>query len=258
MTAPSSSSRPPAKNRPARRSDEPDAPGWIWGKHAGAAALANPARHILEAVATRNAARDLPAELVERVTIVDPKAIDAVLPPQAVHQGLAVKCRPLPAERLKALIAKTEGPLVVLDQITDPHNVGAIIRSAAAFGAAGVVLQDRKSPPLMGACAKAAVGAVERLAHVRVVNVARAVEALGEAGLLTIGLMGQGEDTLGAALACADGQRVALVLGAEDKGLRPGVAAACGHRARIPIAPGVESLNVSTAAAVALYALTRR
>ncbi len=231
--------------------------GWVWGKHAAAAALANPQRTVLKALATRNAARDLASDLAGRVDIVEPKVIDDALPHNAVHQGIAVECKRLEPVSLDDIIA-AHGPVVVLDQVTDPQNVGAVIRSACAFGAAGLVMQDRKAPPLMGACAKAAVGAAERVPHARVVNISRAIDALTQADVFVIGLAGEAEADLTEALAAANSRRLALVIGAEDKGLRPSVSEACAMLARIPISAAVESLNVSTAAAVALYALTQR
>jgi 23S rRNA (guanosine2251-2'-O)-methyltransferase len=143
--------------------------------------------------------------------------------------------------------------LLVLDQVTDPHNVGAILRSAAAFGAVGIVTQDRHSPPESGVVAKASSGALERVPWARVVNLARALEEIGEAGFWRIGLAGDAEMNLKDALGSP---RVALVLGAEGSGLRPNTREHCDAIARLPITDAVESLNVSNAAAVALYAAT--
>jgi 23S rRNA (guanosine2251-2'-O)-methyltransferase len=179
-----------------------------------------------------------------------------MLPPSAVHQGLAVRAFPLESVELEAACVPPDGrSVLILDGVTDPQNVGAAFRSAAAFGARALVLQDRKSPPLTGALAKAAAGAIELVPHVRVVNLSRAVETLRSFGYLALALESEADETLAEAL--ADKRSAALVLGAEGKGLRPGVAEACEKRARIPIAPAMESLNVSAAAAIALYEATR-
>jgi 23S rRNA (guanosine2251-2'-O)-methyltransferase len=223
--------------------------------HASLAALANPARRIERIVATRNGASRLPAGLDAQ--ILDPDAIDGMLPPGAVHQGLAVRASPLEPLALEAACAPADTrSVLILDGVTDPQNVGAAFRSAAAFGARALVMQDRKSPPLTGALAKAAAGAIEMLAHVRVVNIARAIETLRALGYVTIAL--EGENQLALADALADRRPAALVVGAEGKGLRPGVAEACEKRARIAIAPAMESLNVSVAAAIALYEAAKR
>jgi 23S rRNA (guanosine2251-2'-O)-methyltransferase len=234
---------------------ETGGPSWIWGVHASLAALANPARRIERIVATRNGAAHLPPGVDAH--ILAPAAIDGMLPPGAVHQGLAIRTWPLEPLDLEAACAPIDGrSVLVLDGVTDPQNVGALFRSAAAFGARAVIMQDRKSPPLTGALAKAAAGAIEIVPHVRVVNIARAIEALRALGYLAVAL--EGESALALAEALADPRPAALVVGAEGKGLRPGVADACEKRARIPIAPAMESLNVSVAAAIALYEARRR
>ncbi len=218
------------------------------------AAIANPARRIERIVATRNAAQRLP-EGVE-AHILEPDAIDGMLPPGAVHQGLAVRAFPLEPVSLEAACSPADGrSVIILDGVTDPQNVGAVFRSAAAFGARAVIMQDRKSPPLTGVLAKASTGAVEIVPHVRVTNIARTIETLRSLGYLTVAL--EGETDLPLAEAIAGPRAVALVLGAEGKGLRPGVADVCEKRARIPIAPAMESLNVSNAAAIALYEAAR-
>jgi 23S rRNA (guanosine2251-2'-O)-methyltransferase len=239
-----------------RREFEAEAggPSWIWGVHACLAALANPARRIERVVATRNAASRLPEGI--EAHILEPDAIDGMLPPGAVHQGLAVRAHPLEPMELEAICGPPDGrSVLVLDGVTDPQNVGAAFRSAAAFGARAVILQDRKSPPLTGVLAKAAAGSIEIVPHARVVNLGRAVETLRSVGYVTVALEGEAE--LGLAEALADPRAAALVVGAEGKGLRPGVAEACEKRARIPIAPAIESLNVSVAAAISLYEAKR-
>ncbi len=239
-----------------RREFEAEAggPSWIWGVHASLAALANPARRIERVVATRNAAQRLPENIEPH--ILEPDAIDGMLPPGAVHQGLAVRAFPLEPLELEAACATPDGrSVLILDGVTDPQNVGAAFRCAAAFGARAVVLQDRKSPPLTGVLAKASAGAIDVVPHVRVVNLGRSIETLRSLGYLTVAL--EGEADLSIADALADKRPLALVLGAEGKGLRPGVAEACEKRARIPIAPAMESLNVSAAAAIALHEAAR-
>lgn len=222
--------------------------------HASLAALANPARRIERVVATRNAAMRLPTGV--DVQILDPDAIDGMLPPGAVHQGLAVRASPLePAPLGAAATPLDRRQVLVLDGVTDPQNVGAVFRSAAAFGARALVLQDRKSPPMTGALAKAAAGAIEIVPYARVTNIARALEDLRAWGYLTIALEGEAEFSLQDAV--RDARPIALAIGAEGKGLRPGVAEICEKRARIPIASAMESLNVSVAAAIALYEAQR-
>ena len=214
------------------------------------AAISNENREIVRCVATANAARRTGFEHFE---IMEAKALDKLLPPGAVHQGLAIKVKPLEPAVLEDIIASPEAParLCVLDQISDPHNLGAIFRSAAAFGVGGLVLQTRHTPPITGTVAKSAAGAVETVPEIRVVNIARALDQLGEAGYHTIGLAGEGAETVEAAVSGA--ARIAFVMGAEGSGLRPAVAKACATLARIPMQPGMESLNVSNAAAIAFY-----
>ena len=225
----------------------------LWGKHAVAAALDNPDRKLLRAWATREAAAmmQLPNDIP--VTLADAADLGRLVPNDAPHQGIVVEVEPLEEAWLDELLggAPEKAMLLVLDQVTDPHNLGAILRSAAAFGATAVVTQDRHSPPESGVVAKAASGALERMPWVRVVNLARALEEIGEAGFWRIGLAGDVELDLKNALGPA---RVALVLGAEGPGLRHNTREHCDALARLPITADVESLNVSNAAAVALYA----
>lgn len=239
------------RSRPSGTGDS----GWIWGRHAVLAAVANPKRKIVEIKVTRNAARELPAPV--ETDICEPAAIDRALPDGAVHQGFAVRAAVLEPEPVNAVLDPTHGALLVLDQITDPHNVGAILRSAAAFGIRAVVMQDRKAPPLFGTVCKSAVGAAERVPHVRVVNIANTIIDMRKAGRFVLGLAGEGEAGLADALAGPDGRGhgpgLVLVMGSEEKGLRPRVAEACDLLVRIPMTDAVESLNVSNAAAIALY-----
>src|SRR5579884_554438 len=225
----------------------------LWGRHAVAAALDNPERKVLRAWATRDAAAFMQFPKDVAVTLAEAADLAKLVPSDAPHQGVVIEVEPLEDVWLDRLLheAPDRAVLLVLDQVTDPHNVGAILRSAAAFGAVGIVTQDRHSPPEGGALAKAASGALERVPWARVVNLARALEEIGEAGFWRIGLAGDAEIDLKDALGPP---RVALVLGAEGPGLRPNTREHCDALARLPIGDAMESLNVSNAAAVALYA----
>jgi 23S rRNA (guanosine2251-2'-O)-methyltransferase len=227
----------------------------LWGKHAVAAALDNPQRRVLRAWATREAAGSMQFPKDVAVTFAEAADLARLVPHEAPHQGVVVEVEPLDDIWLDGVLGEQReaAVLLVLDQVTDPHNVGAILRSAAAFGAIGVVTQDRHSPPESGVVAKAASGAMERVPWIRVVNLARALEEIGNAGFWRIGLTGDAETELKEALGP---KRVALVLGAEGPGLRPNTREHCDALARLPISDTVESLNVSNAAAVALYAAT--
>jgi 23S rRNA (guanosine2251-2'-O)-methyltransferase len=225
----------------------------LWGKHAVSAALDNPDRKVLKAWATREAAgfMQFPSEVA--VTLAEVADLGRLVPHDAPHQGIVIEVEPLEDMWIGEILtgAPERAVMLVLDQVTDPHNVGAILRSAAAFGAVGIVTQDRHSPTESGVLAKAASGALERVPWVRVVNLARALEEIGEAGFWRIGLAGDAETDLREALGP---QRVALVLGAEGPGMRQNTREHCDALARLPIGEGMESLNVSNAAAVALYA----
>ena len=241
-----------ARHKRSRPQSSPNRPR-MWGKHAVAAALDNPARKVLRAWATRDGAAAMQFPGGVPVTFADVADLGRLVPPDAPHQGVVIEVEPLEEIWLGDMLgdASERALLLVLDQVTDPHNVGAILRSAAAFGAIGIVTQDRHSPPESGALAKAASGALERVPWARVVNLARALEEIGEAGFWRIGLAGEAQMDLQEALGPA---RVALVLGAEGPGLRPNTREHCDALARLPISSTVESLNVSNAAAVALYA----
>jgi 23S rRNA (guanosine2251-2'-O)-methyltransferase len=225
----------------------------FWGRHAVAAALDNPARRVLKAWATREAAEFMRFPEGVVVTLAEAADLGRLVPSDAPHQGVVIEAEPLEDVWLSDVLTETgdKAVILVLDQVTDPHNVGAILRSAAAFGALAIVTQDRHSPPEGGALAKAASGALERVPWVRVVNLSRALDELAEAGFWRIGLAGDAGMTLGDALGP---EKVALVLGAEGPGMRSNVRDHCDALARLPIRDAMESLNVSNAAAVALYA----
>lgn len=237
-----------------RETEKEGGPVWLWGTHAVMAALANPARYVHLLLATENAAQKLTGTKIAP-QLVTAKELDHRLPPGAVHQGIALKAEPLEEAVLEDVIAAGATRLAVLDQVSDPHNLGAIFRSAAAFGFTGLVLQTRNAPPITGVVAKSAAGAIETVTEIRAVNIARALETLYEAGFHTVGLAGESERPLDLALKGA--AKVAIVLGAEGSGLRPAVAKACAELARIPISPQMESLNVSNAAAIAFYEASR-
>jgi 23S rRNA (guanosine2251-2'-O)-methyltransferase len=222
------------------------------------AALANPGRTVRRMWGTREALAALDLPPVIPVTYADVADLGRLVPPDAPHQGLVIEVDPLPEIWLGDLLEQGRDdrrPLVILDQVTDPHNVGAVLRSAAAFDALGIVTQDRHAPPESGALARAASGALEIVPWVRVVNLARALGEIAEAGFWRIGLTGAANQTLAQAMGDA---RIALVLGAEGEGMRPNTEAHCDELARLPISPRVESLNISNAAAIALYAAAAR
>jgi 23S rRNA (guanosine2251-2'-O)-methyltransferase len=234
---------------------------WLYGLHSARAALGNPRRKIRRALVTNRAQIELGQALVKcgiAPTMAAPDNISRMLPPGAVHQGVALLCEPLPALDLEDVLENAKpGPrlVAVLDQVTDPHNEGAILRSAAAFGVAAVIVQDRHSPPESGVLAKAASGALDIVPRVSVVNIARALEELGRFGFWRIALAGDGDSTLREAAPPGD---VAIVLGAEGVGLRRLVRERCDISASIPMGGDMESLNVSNAAAIAFYELRRK
>ena len=230
----------------------------LWGRHAVEAALLNPNRRHRKLWATREGIASLNGELPADFPVEYAQAADLarLVARDAPHQGLVLDCDALEDIFLDEVMdGDPARPLVVLDQVTDPHNVGAIMRSAAAFNAAAIVTQDRHSPPESGTLAKSASGALEVLPWVRVVNLARALEDMSEAGYWRIGLDGEGKATLAAALPSGP---VALVLGAEGEGMRHNITQHCDAIARLLMSGAVESLNVSNAAAIALYALATR
>ncbi|MCS6986739.1 MAG: 23S rRNA (guanosine(2251)-2'-O)-methyltransferase RlmB [Sphingomonadaceae bacterium] len=229
----------------------------LWGRHAVAAALANPRRRVHCLWASPQAARTLSPPPGLRVELAEAATLARLVPPGAPHQGLVLEAARLEPATLEDLLVAPDParPLVVLDQVTDPQNLGAVLRSAAAFGAVGLVTQDRHSPPETGALARAAAGALERVPWARVVNLARALDAIAAAGFWRLGLAAEAPATLASALPAGP---VALVLGAEGEGLRRNTRTHCDALARIPLTPGAESLNVSVAAGIALYAVAGR
>src|ERR1700681_4292326 len=239
--------------RPAWRDPgaSPDGPVILYGWHTVAAALGNPQRNIRKLLLTENAARRLADENIDtRVTpeIVRPNLIDQRLGPDAVHQGLLAEADPLDSPDIDTL--PQDGIVLVLDQITDPHNVGAIMRSAAAFALKAIVTTARHSPEATGVLAKSASGALELVPLVMVQHLARALTEMNDRGFLTVGLDSQGGENLGSV---ALRQPLALVLGAEGKGLRQLTRETCSVVARLDMPGEIRSLNVSNAAVLALY-----
>ena len=239
----------------------------LYGTHAVAAAWMNPQRLCRHLYGLRPAL-DALAPILGRADeaglrrpgpiALDRDALDRLLPAGSVHQGLVLDAEPLPDTTLDDLLIAAEtgpGVVVLLDQVTDPHNVGAIARSAAAFGAQGIVVQRRHAPEISGVLAKAASGALETLPIIRETNLSRALAELRQGGFTAIGLDERGASTLAEAI---DGERIVVVLGAEGTGLRRLVAEGCDVLARLPTQPPISSLNVSNAAAVALYEIARR
>jgi len=230
----------------------------LWGRHAVEAALRNPERKHRKLWATREGIASLDGELPPDFPVEYAQGADLarLVARDAPHQGLVLECEPLPDIWLEDVLdGDPARPLVVLDQVTDPHNVGAIMRSALAFNAGALITQDRHAPPESGTLAKSASGALETLPWARVVNLSRALEDIAEAGYWRIGLDGEAPSTLAEALPAGP---VALVLGAEGEGMRHNIAQHCDSLARLPISEAMESLNVSNAAAIALYAAATR
>ena len=226
---------------------------FLYGLHTVRAALANPERKNIKLSTTQNALVRLevgPADqLGIPVEIVSPQDIDKVLGPEAIHQGVMLETRPLPVRRLEAL--KDSPLLLVLDQVTDPHNVGAIMRSAVAFDAGAVITTQRHSPTESGVMAKSASGALELIPYIQITNLADALGELHRLGFTTIGLDSEGPAPLEGTFS---GDKIALVLGSEGKGLRQKTRETVNALARLDMPGAIKSLNVSNAAAIALYA----
>jgi len=241
---------------------------WVYGRHAIKAALANPRRKVLRFVCLRDHIEEAALLLAEaralerpaRAEVIERRALEALLPPGSVHQGLALQAAPLPPLDLDDVLAEIPaGPepqiVLLLDQVTDPHNVGAILRSAAAFAALAVIVPEHGAPPVTAALAKAASGALEAVPLIRVTNLARAIERLKTEGFWCIGLDSEASERFDH---LELEKRIALVLGAEGAGLRRLVREQCDYLVRLPTRGALHSLNVSNAAAVALYALTQK
>ncbi len=263
-------STPPAERQIGRqdaaRAERKDAPAhksgevWLYGHHAVAAALANPSRKILRLMGTTEALAKLTAEAgnLGQARPCSRREIDAVVGEDAVHQGIAMLTRALDHNLTDVLELSSANPnacIMVLDQVTDPHNVGAILRSAAAFGAVAVIAPDRHAPEENGVMAKSASGALDKIAYVKTTNLVRALEQIKEHRFWVVGLDAHAKDMVGQVKL---GGRIALVLGAEGEGVRRLVLATCDHVAKLPMAGDMESLNVSNAAAVALYEKVRQ
>ena len=235
---------------------------WLFGLHAVRDALANPRREKLRLVVTQNALDRL-GPLPEGVApeITDARVFDRAvpLPPESVHQGAALEVKPLKWGGLTELALNGPGRplLVALDRVTDPHNVGAILRSAEVFGARAVIAPSRHSAPETGALAKTASGALERQPYLRVTNLADTLIELQSMGYTVLGLDGTGTENLPEALSELSGRAICIVLGAEGPGLRDRTRDTCDRILRIPFAADFGSLNVSNAAAVALYAASQ-
>ncbi len=224
----------------------------FWGRHAVEAALDNPQRHVKKISGTRDAVASVSPPSDIPVVFCDVADLGRMVARDAPHQGIVADVDPLPDILLADLLDQdSDRPLLLLDQVTDPHNVGAILRSAAAFDAAAIITQDRHAPPESGVLAKSASGALELVPWIRVVNLSRALDDIADAGYWRIGLAGEADDMLGAAMGSG---KLAMAMGAEGEGLRQNVAAHCDVLAKLPMHPQMESLNVSNAAAIALYA----
>ncbi|MCH2163532.1 MAG: 23S rRNA (guanosine(2251)-2'-O)-methyltransferase RlmB [Marinovum sp.] len=231
---------------------------WLFGLHAVRDALDNPAREKRQLIVTKNAADKLADAIAQSAitpTVVDPRKFSAPIDPGSVHQGAALEVRPLDWGSLEDVTLR-EGParLVLLDRVTDPHNVGAILRSAEVFGARAVIAPRHHTAPETGALAKTASGALERQPYLRVRNLADTILELQNMGWLVLGLAGEADETIENVLEGKRDRAVALVLGAEGPGLRPRTREVCDGLVRIEFAGEFGSLNVSNAAAVALYA----
>lgn len=230
---------------------------WLWGGHACLAALQNPKRQCLRLIITPSSLKEFPfleKDLPCKKEIMEGAVLTRLLPPGAVHQGIALEVKPLPEPSFQSLAKASQGVLVVLDQVTDPHNVGAILRTAKALGALGVMMTDHNAPPLGGVVGKAASGALDRLPLWKVTNLARALDDLKKEGFWTLGLDEKASEILrGKDLP----PKLALIMGAEGEGLRRLTYEKCDFLKKLPTDPEFSTLNVSVATAISLYELGR-
>ncbi len=230
---------------------------WLWGTHACKAALENPKRRCFRLLMTESVAKEFaPLKKTQacKIESLDSSSLSRFLPEGAVHQGVAMEVAPLLGSSLQELRKINKGILIVLDQVTDPHNVGAILRTARALGALGIVMTDRNAPPLGGVLAKAASGALEKLPLWKVTNLARTLEELKEEGFWTVGLDERAPQTLSQLNLP---EKIVLIVGAEGEGLRRLTQEKCDYLAKLPTDPAFPTLNVSVALALALYELVR-
>jgi len=234
-------------------------PNIIYGKHASIAVLSNPMRKIKRVMVTKNTKEELGDKVfsnVKNLLTVDSKKLDDLLPREAVHQGIAIECEPLAQPSLHEwLNADYNKPVLILDQVSDPHNVGAILRSGAAFDVGAVIATDRNAPSESGVMAKTASGALEIVPLISVGNLVQAIELLKKSGYWIYGLDGEAKQTIDE---IKMDKKSALVLGAEGRGLRRLTGEHCDMLMRLPMSDKMESLNVSNAAAIALYELYRK
>ncbi|MBY0292019.1 MAG: 23S rRNA (guanosine(2251)-2'-O)-methyltransferase RlmB [Alphaproteobacteria bacterium] len=225
---------------------------WLWGIHPCRAALENPQRHCFRLFMTESLAKDLSPSCKNQ--IIDAASLSRLLPEGAVHQGIAMEVAPLPEPSFEDLRQKEKGVLIILDQVTDPHNVGAILRTARALQAFGIVMTDHHAPPLSGVLAKAASGALEHLPIWKITNLARTLDELKTEGFWTVGLDERAQKVLSQADVPG---KIALILGAEGEGLRRLTQEKCDFLVKLPTDPAFPTLNVSVAMALALYELVR-
>lgn len=229
-------------------------PHYLFGTHACLAALDNPMRKVKRVLVTKQTADELGGKL-KAPQVVEGKKLESLLPPGSVHQGIAVECEPLAQPGLADWLSREANkPVLVLDQVTDPHNVGAIMRTAAAFGIGAVIATDRHAPSETGVMAKTASGGMEVVPYIMVGNLVQAIEALKKAGYWTYGLDGEAKQSIAQAKFDA---KTALVMGAEGKGLRRLTAEHCDLLIKLPMSGQMESLNVSNAAAIAMYEVSK-